>query len=64
MLNNVEGVLDTTNIEIVSKIGSTYSTTFFDVEDNMSSDGRILFLPSDCIFEVKFKPVDIVGVIK
>ena len=64
MLNNVEGVLDTTNIEIVSKIGSRYSTTFFDVEQNMSTDGRILFLPSDSIFEVRFKPVDIVGVIK
>ena len=64
MLNNVEGVLDTINIEIVSKVGSRYSTTFFDVEQNMSNDGRVLFLPADSIFEVKFKPIDITGVIK
>jgi len=64
MLNNVEGVLDTINIEIVSKVGSRYSTTFFDVEENMSNDGRILFIPADSILEVKLKPVDIVGVIK
>tara|TARA_A100001515_G_scaffold4123_2_gene4132 strand:- start:24 stop:1823 length:1800 start_codon:yes stop_codon:yes gene_type:complete len=64
MLNNVEGVLDTINIEIVSKVGSRYSTTFFDVEENMSNDGRILFVPEDSILEVKLKPIDIVGVIK
>ena len=64
LLGNVRGVLDVVNIKINSKSGSNYSTTFFDIDTNMSDDGRMLFVPQDNILEVRFSGLDIVGVCK
>jgi hypothetical protein len=64
MLGNVRGVLDVVNIKVNSKMGSNYSTAFFDIDKNMSDDGRMLFIPQDHVLEVRFRGVDIVGVCK
>tara|TARA_Y100001973_G_C5184194_1_gene326781 strand:- start:273 stop:2084 length:1812 start_codon:yes stop_codon:yes gene_type:complete len=64
MLGNVRGVLDVVNIKISNKTGSKYSSTFFDIDRNMSDDGRMLFVPQDHVLEVRYRGLDIVGVCK
>jgi len=64
MLGNVPGVLDVVNIKFANKYGSRYSTAYYNVDENTSHDGRLLFLPQDSIFEVRYRNTDIVGVVK
>ena len=44
--------------------GSDYSDTLYDIKKNTSADGRLIYIPNDAIFEVKYFDVDIVGAIK
>ena len=60
---NVDGLLDIVEIEIVNKVGDLYSSSFFNVEDHLSSDGRYLNVPEDHILEIKFPERDIKGAI-
>jgi len=60
-LNRVEGVIDTTDVTIVKKTGTNYADTKYNVDEHMSEDGRLLFVPQDTILEIKFMASDIVG---
>ena len=64
MLGNIRGVLDVINIQISNKSGSKDSSAYFDVDENMSDDGRLLFVPQNHILEVRYRGIDIVGVVK
>ena len=64
LLGNIRGVLDVFSVKLSSKQGAGYSTYYVNIEKGISDDGRILFVPSDAILEVKFKDRDIVGVAK
>lgn len=64
VLNKVEEVVDAVSVKIVSKIGSDYSSTFFDLEQNTSPDGRIISIPENCVFEIKYPDIDIKGTIR
>jgi len=64
IINNTKGVVDTTDIKITQKIGADYSDISFDIGNNMSADGRFLFVPDDHILEVKHPENDIKGTIK
>jgi len=64
VLKDVDGVLDVTNVDVSLKSGGLYSGTMFSVGDNISSDGRYVNIPKNCIAEVKFLKDDIKGVIK
>ena len=62
LLNDVPGVVDTTHVEFYSLSGGTYSNYVFDVDSNLSDDGRYLIIPQDAAAEVLFPDTDIVGV--
>jgi hypothetical protein len=63
VLNNVPGVTDTTNVELYSISGGAYSNIVYDVDSNLSPDGRFLRIPEDSVAEILLPNTDIVGVI-
>jgi len=64
ILNDVDGVIDTTSVKVDRKAGSGYSAVQYDVLGHTSKDGRIIYVPEDTVFEIKNLGSDIVGVIK
>ena len=64
ILNSVSGVVDTTSVKVSQKTGVGYSTTYFNVKNRTTTDGRFLKAPKNVIFEVKFPNSDIQGTIK
>lgn len=62
-LKNVNGVLDVVSVNVVNKKGGNYSNLAYDLEQNLSSDGRYINLPQNVIFELKYPSLDITGVI-
>ena len=64
VLKDVDGILDVTKVKIINKTGGRYAETVFDINSNMSPDGTFLIAPKNCIFEIKFPPVDIKGKIR
>jgi len=64
ILNSITGVLDVIDVEIVNKVGTNYSDVFYDIDTNLSSDGRMLYIPKDHIVEFKFPALDIRGAVK
>ena len=64
VLKSVAGVLDVTNVKIVNKTTTDYSSTNFDINSNMSPDGGYLVAPSNVVFEIKFAETDIKGKIR
>lgn len=63
-LKDVDGILDVTSAKVSLKIGGQYSETFYDFEENLSADGRMINIPNNVIVEMKFPEVDIKGVIR
>ena len=64
LLNIVDGVVDTTSVNIVKKDRGNYSPVQFNLEDSISADGRYINTPNNVILEIKFPSVDIQGSIK
>jgi len=64
VLKGVDGIVDVLDVEIKQLSGGAYSDLAFDVDANISADGRLLKIPEDVIWEIKFPIVDIKGVIK
>jgi hypothetical protein len=62
-INLAPGVLDTVSVKLTQKFSNNYSSTTIDFEENMSNDGRTLYVPEDVILELKYPDVDIVGTI-
>ena len=62
-LNLVNGVADTTKVEIVRKYGVNYSNDSYDLEANYSADRRFLLLPLEGVYEFKYTNADFEGVI-
>jgi hypothetical protein len=63
ILKEVDEVLDVVNVKIVSKSGSSYSSASYDVETNLSPEGRVIYIPHDFVWEVKFQS-DISGTVR
>jgi hypothetical protein len=63
ILKDVPEVLDVVDVRIVPKFGTNYSGFPLELEDNMSPDGRILYIPHNCIWEIKYKS-DITGTVR
>lgn len=63
-LKEVPGILDVISAKAVLKIGGSYSDIFYDFEQNLSADGRMLKVPQNVVLELKFPNIDIKGVIK
>ena len=60
-LKDVPGLLDVVDVRLVNKTSSAYSSIYYDLQKNTSSDGRYVGIPFDHVFEVKFPTSDIVG---
>tara|TARA_R100000664_G_C2729743_1_gene120627 strand:- start:611 stop:1162 length:552 start_codon:yes stop_codon:yes gene_type:complete len=63
LLNEVPGVVDTTNVELINRAGGVYSNYVYDVDSNLSEDGRYLMIPEDAAAEILLPTTDISGVI-
>jgi len=62
-LKEIDGVLDVVDIKLVNKVGNNYSNFNYSISGNLSSNGRILSIPGDSIWELKYI-TDIVGNIR
>ena len=63
VLNDLPEVIDTTSVKIINKRGTGYSSNAYDVEENVSADGRFIVMPDDMVLEIKNPEEDILGVI-
>tara|TARA_R110000868_G_scaffold83854_1_gene236767 strand:- start:65 stop:544 length:480 start_codon:yes stop_codon:yes gene_type:complete len=63
ILKDVPEVLDVVDVRVVTRSGTNYSGFPIDLEDNMSPEGRILYIPHNCIWEIKYKS-DITGTVR
>jgi hypothetical protein len=63
LLNEVPGVVDTTEVELFNRSGGKYSDVVYDIESNLTDDGRYLIIPQDAAAEVLFSSADIEGVV-
>lgn len=64
VLNSVDGVVDTSKVEIKRISGNNYSTTYYNIKDNRSADGKYILIPKNVIYEIKYPNDDIRGVVK
>ena len=63
ILNKVRGVIDTKNVKVVQKTGSSYASIALDVDSLASADGRYINVPENVVLEIKFPDNDIKGAI-
>ena len=64
ILNDVPGVTDTLNVEFINKNGGVYSNYVYNIEKNLSDDGRFLIIPEFAAGEVLYPRSDIFGAVK
>ena len=63
-LKDVEGVVDVVDVSVFTKSGANYASVAFEVEDNLTDDGRAVMIPRNAIYEIKFPNIDIKGAVK
>ena len=63
-LNNLEEIVDVTNVEITNQSGGLYSDEVLNLKEYISADGRILYAPENTIYELKYSNLDIKGTIR
>ena len=63
-LRKVSGILDITKLEFENKTGLDYSSIVYNIKENTTSDGRMIKIPENCIFEIKNFDTDVIGVAK
>ena len=63
ILKDVPEILDVVNVKLTSKSGVNYSSFSYPIEDNLSPEGRVLYIPQDCVWEIKFRS-DITGTVR
>lgn len=63
-INKVEGVVDTTFVEVFSRHGGIYEPASYNFTLNSSPDGRLIWIPDNSIFELRYPKKDIVGLIR
>ena len=64
ILKSVPGVVDVIDVQVRQKSGGNYADLNFDIDRNTSPDGRMIKIPEDIIWEVKYPNIDIKGVVK
>jgi hypothetical protein len=64
VLNFVDGVTDTVEVRLLSRIGGNYSDLDLILDDMIDADGRVMTPPDNVIMEMKFPFRDIVGIIR
>lgn len=64
LLNDVPGVTDARNVELYNVVGGLYSNYSYDIDSNLSPDGRYLNIPQDSAAEILYPNTDIIGVVR
>ena len=64
VLNNLEEIVDVTNVEITNQSGGLYSDEVLNLKEYISADGRILYVPNNTVYELKYSNLDIKGTIR
>ena len=63
-LQKVQGVVDVTAVEIVSKSGGIYSESNYDFDAALSADARRVMAEPNIVFELKYPNLDIRGSVR
>lgn len=63
ILNGIKIISRVNSVKIINKEGTNYSGNRYDVVPNLSKDGSLIYIPQDCIWEIKFEK-DITGKIQ
>lgn len=63
-LNKLDGIIDVSQVNVTNKTGLNYSDQAFNINNNLSDDGRYINAPENVVFEIKFPQNDIKGTIK
>lgn len=63
VLRDTKGVLDVVSVKINNKTGGSYSSTVFDLDSRKSVDGRLIEMPDNVIYEIKYPNEDIKGAV-
>ena len=63
-LKDVPGVIDVVDVNVYTKTGINYASIAFEIEDNLSDDGRSIIIPRNAIYEIKFPSIDIKGAVR
>jgi hypothetical protein len=64
VLNNLDEIVDVTNVKITNTAGKQYSSDTVNIDNYISADGRILYAPENAVYELKYPNIDIKGTIK
>jgi len=64
ILNNLDEIVDVTNVKITNSSGGLYSDETLGLSEWTSADGRILYAPQNVIYELKYPNTDIRGTIR
>tara|TARA_Y100000034_G_scaffold130608_1_gene189454 strand:+ start:26 stop:406 length:381 start_codon:yes stop_codon:yes gene_type:complete len=64
VLNKVQGVSDTTDVDVKNITLSGYSSVSYNIKRFTSADDRMLFCPENAIFEVKRPSSDFKGAVR
>ena len=64
ILKEEDGILDVISVKIVPKRGGNYSSFTYNVKENTSPDGRMLYARDNVIFEIKYPDSDILGTVR
>ena len=63
ILNNLDEIVDVTDVGITNKSGGLYSDQVLNLKEYISADGRILYAPENTVYELKYSDLDIKGTI-
>lgn len=63
ILGNLDFIVDVLDVSVGNLSGDGYSSLFYEIEENLSMDGRTLTLPFDHIYEIKYVLTDIQGTV-
>ena len=56
--------MDTHDVKIVNKSGGAYSNISYDIDSNISNDGRMVMIPENAVAEILTPSSDIKGVVR
>lgn len=60
-IRNFRNVLDVKEVKIRNIVGTDYSNIPFNVQQNLTSDGNLIQIPKNAIYEIKYPSLDIIG---
>lgn len=63
-INDIDGVVETSDVKLNNLSGGNYSTTVLNFNDALSRDGTFIKIPQNAVAELKYPDLDIKGTVK